>query len=158
MKLRTLFLALFLATAFLAKAEIITVVFYTNDGQKIGYSISEKPVCKYTENNTRLLVTTTSTEMEYEVANLQKFVFSDELINKIAGAQMQQGRLQTQSGVLTFEGYKKGVVCAVYTPDGVLVAKTATDNVGKAQLSLQNQPKGVYIVKAGKTSMKITKQ
>ena len=36
MNLRTLFLAFVLATAFFAKAEIITVVFYTNDGQKIG--------------------------------------------------------------------------------------------------------------------------
>ncbi len=158
MKLRTLFLALALATAFFAKAEIITVVFYTNDGQKIGYSISEKPVCKYTENNTRLLVTTTSTEMEYEVENLQKFVFSDEIINKIDEAPKKQGKLDNKGGILTFEGNKKGVILAVYTPDGVLVAKTSTDSAGKAQLSLQNQPKGVYIVKAGKTSLKITKQ
>ncbi len=158
MNLRTLFLAFVLATAFFAKAEIITVVFYTNDGQKIGYSISEKPVCKYTDNNTRLLVTTTSTEVEYEVENLQKFVFSDELVNKIDEAQTKQGKLDNKDGILTFEGNKKGVIVAVYTPDGGLVAKTSTNSAGKAQLSLQNQPKGVYIVKAGKASMKITKQ
>lgn len=158
MKLRTMFLALVLATAFFAKAEIITVVFYTNDGQKIGYSISEKPVCKYTDNNSRLLVTTTSTEVEYEVENLQKFVFSDELVNKIEGARAKQGKLDNKDGILTFEGNKKGIVVAAYTPDGVLVAKTSTNSAGKAQLSLQNQPKGVYIVKAGKASLKITKQ
>lgn len=158
MNLRTLFLAFVLATAFFAKAEIITVVFYTNDGQKIGYSISEKPVCKYTDNNTRLLVTTTSTEVEYEVENLQKFVFSDELVNKIDEAQTKQGKLDNKGGILTFDGNKKGVIVAVYTPDGGLVAKTSTNSAGKAQLSLQNQPKGVYIVKAGKASMKITKQ
>ena len=105
-----------------------------------------------------MLVTTTSTEVEYEVENLQKFVFSDELVNKIDEAQTKQGKLDNKGGILTFEGNKKGVIVAVYTPDGGLVAKTSTNSAGKAQLSLQNQPKGVYIVKAGKASMKITKQ
>ena len=157
MNLRSLFLTLAVVAAVCAKAEIITVMFYTVDGRKIGYTISEKPVCKYTDNNTRLLVATASDKVDYDVADLQKFVFTGEVV-KVENAKAAQGSFSNKSGLLSFEGYKAGTSVAVYSADGVLVEKAVANTAGQAKLSLQNRPKGVYIVKAGKTSIKITKQ
>lgn len=158
MKVRKLFLSLALAPVLSALAgNPVTVVFHTHDGATIGYSLADKPVCKYVESNTKLQVSTPKTEVEYEVANLRKFVFSDEVVG-ISAPALSDAKVSQGENVLSFSGFPKGTRAAVYAADGSIVATATADASGNAQISLASAAKGVYIAKAGKQSVKIIKR
>ena len=102
------------------------------------YSFSEKPVVTYTDTGIHLV--TTKVEVDYPFANLEKFTFSDEA---------------SAIDVLKTEMTNDDV--RIYNTNGVLL-QTVKQNDGAASFSTSELPKGIYIIKNGKTTYKITKK
>ncbi len=104
----------------------------------VKYGFVEMPTVTYTDTGIHLA--TTKVEVDYPFANLEKFTFSDE---------------STAIDVLTTERTNDDV--RIYNTNGVLL-KTVKQSDGEASFSTSDLPKGIYIIKNGKTTCKIVKK
>lgn len=135
-KLLLSFICLFLgvATCFAQN----TLIVHQKDGAVVSYGVSEKPVVTYTETGIHLA--TTKVEVDYPFATLEKFTFS-EGTNSI--------------DVVKTDGTNDDVL--IYNINGMLL-KTIKHSNGASSFSTSDLPKGIYIIKNGKTTYKITKK
>jgi hypothetical protein len=155
MRVKTFVLFFFLLSWISVRANgIVTVLFYTSDGQQIGYSFDDMPKYVFKDNNTSLYLTTKKTSVTYKVENLRKFTFSQEPTG-IEKARVSTETAKSADGILTLAGYAAGTPVRVYDSGGKMVATAETSAQGMARLSLRQLPKGVYLVKADKVSLKI---
>ncbi|MCQ2244884.1 MAG: T9SS type A sorting domain-containing protein [Bacteroidaceae bacterium] len=115
-----------------------TLNVHQKDGTVVKYGFSEKPTVTYTDAGIHLA--TTKVEVDYPFANLEMFTFSDE---------------SSAIDVLTTERTSDDV--RIYNTNGVLL-KTVKQSDGAASFSTSDLPKGIYIIKNGKTTYKITKR
>ena len=120
-------------------------------GKPIIFALLEKPVITYQNN---LLVVATSKEtVEIPVGDISSIVFSgtSTAIHNL----MSEGKPQVKGGLAYFSDLKPGTLVYVFTSDGKNIAKVKADYNGTAQVSLSDFPKGVYLLKAGKQTIKI---
>ena len=135
--MKQLLLALFLCCSLFCFAQN-TLNVHQKDGAVVKYGFSEKPTVTYTEKGIHLA--TTKVEVDYPFANLENFTFSEEA---------------TAIDVLTTEMTNDDV--RIYNTNGVLL-KTVKQSDGAASFSTSELSKGIYIIKNGKTTYKITKK
>lgn len=129
-------LSLFLCAAACFAQNTLNV--HQKDGTVVKYGFSEKPTVTYTDTGIHL--TTTKVEVDYPFANLDMFTFSDEA---------------SAIDVLKTEMANDDV--RIYNTNGVLL-KTVKQSDGAVSFSTSELPKGIYIIKNGKTTYKITKR
>ena len=129
-------LSLFLCAAACFAQNTLNV--HQKDGTVVKYGFSEKPTVTYTETGIHL--TTTKVEVDYPYANLVQFTFSYEA---------------SAIDVLKTEMTNDDV--RIYNTNGMLL-KTVKQSDGAASFSTSDLPKGIYIIKNGNTTYKITKK
>lgn len=116
---------------------------HAKSGAKVSYALSEKPVVTYQGNV--LVLTTPGTTMEYPLSDLQMFTFS--------------GSTNAVESV-TMEPSKGDGTVRIYNMSGVLVRtiKPSGDRSADTTFSTQDLPSGIYIIKQGRQTYKITKK
>lgn len=129
-------LCLFLCAAACSAQNTLNV--HQKNGTVVKYGFSEKPTVTYTATGIHLA--TTKVEVNYPFTNLEKFTFSEDA---------------TAIDVLKTERTNDDV--RIYNTNGMLL-KTVKLSDGVASLSTTDLPKGIYIIKNGKTTYKITKK
>ncbi len=112
---------------------------HQKDGTVVSYGFSEKPVVTYNEAGVHL--STAKVEVDYPFASLEKFTFTDGVADGIEQ--------------LRAVGISDDIL--VYDMRGVLL-RTVKQSEGTAAFSTQDLPQGIYIIKNGKTTYKITKR
>ncbi len=116
-----------------------TLNIHQKSGGLVSYAFSEKPVVTYT--STGIHLSTSRVEMDYPFDNLVKFTFSDDATIGIE-------QLHTTG---TSDDIR------VYDVRGMLV-KTIRQSDGTAGFSTTDLPRGIYIIKNGTSTYKITKR
>lgn len=135
--MKQILLTLFLCCSAFSFAQN-TLNVHQKDGAVVKYGFSEKPTVTYTDTGIHLV--TTKVEVDYPFLNLEKFTFSDEA---------------SAIDVLKTEMTNDDV--RIYNTNGVLF-KTVKQSDGAASFSTSELPKGIYIIKNGSTTYKITKK
>lgn len=139
MKRKLLFSALGVFLGVAAYAQNILNV-HQKDGVVVRYAFSDKPMVTYTDTGIHLV--TTKVEVDYPMANLEKWTF-------------EEGDAPVSVETITTSGTADDI--RIYTTSGVLV-KTISQSEGTASFSTADLPAGIYIIKNGKTTYKITKK
>lgn len=105
---------------------------------------------------TDMVVKTSDGENTFALADLLKMAFAQEP-TPVDGIQAAtEGLLQYAGGELTVGAEAKGQILALYAQNGALLSSQKVGKSG-ASLSITQLPKGVYIVRVGKTAVKIVK-
>lgn len=115
-----------------------TLNVHQKDGAVMSYGFSEKPVVTYTETGVHLA--TAKVAVDYPFENLEKFTFSDDVT-----------ALEAVRTVGTSDDIR------IFNANGLLV-RTIRQHEGTATFSTSDLPQGIYIIKNGKTTFKITKR
>lgn len=116
-----------------------TLNIHQKDGAVVSYAFSEKPVVTYT--GTGIHLSTSKVEVDYPFDNLLRFTFSDDVTIGI-----EQLRTTGASDDIR-----------VYDVRGMLV-KTIRQSDGTVGFSTNDLPRGIYIIKNGTTTYKITRR
>lgn len=134
---------------------------WETSGQRIGYDLEERPEVALDADGT-VTLTTTRTIIHYEPATVEKLTLNDIVVDDITVgmADARQPILHPvfQAGDLTFDGLAPGTLAALYDASGRAVAQTNADAYGQARLATNHLPTGVYIVRAGTATLKISKR
>lgn len=117
-------------------------------GAVLKFALADRPKITFRGNYT---VVQAAEVKLLQFRNLYKAYFTDEddpsaVSDVAAGAET----IDTRYGTVSFNGFKPLTPVLVYTPAGTLVKKAQTNVDGYLQMTLQDLPPGIYVVKAGK--------
>ena len=120
-------------------------------GKPVSFTLSDKPVISYLNN--QLVVATSKETVEIPVGDISSIVFSgtSTAIHNL----MSEDKPQVKGGLVYFSDLKPGTLIYVFTSDGKNIAKVKADYSGTVQVNLSEFPKGIYLIKAGKQTIKI---
>lgn len=134
-------------------AEYSLVVNRASGGQNI-FALSQEPVIAFLGNKMR--VTTSAGTVHIPLVDVTNYVFKD--ATGIEGVKADEGSAILEDGQVVFTQIGAGQNVSVVTPNGVSVLTTSADAQGKATVNLKALPKGIYIVKSPKNSIKVINQ
>lgn len=134
-------------------AEYSLVVNRASGGQNI-FALSQEPVIAFFGNKMR--VTTSAGTVNIPLADVTNYVLKD--ATGIEGVKADEGSATLEDGQVVFTQIGAGQNVSVVTPNGVSVLTTSADAQGKATVNLKALPKGIYIVKSPKNSIKVINQ
>ena len=152
-KFFSLFIVLVLATASAWADDGLWVE--RQNGSKQGFLFADKPVITYTADN--LVMTTVKATAEFPI---KQITFADDVVNAIGQVRLADGTEQlirvTAEGA-QLSGFAPNTAVALYDAAGRTVAKYKTATDGTLSVNLSAQHKGIYVIKADKSTLKIQK-
>lgn len=134
-----------------------TLTIHQKDGQQFSFGFEDKPVITYTE--TDLVLKTTNTEVQYPLASLAKFTFTDvedAVISIKDDGNAAQFDLDNYTVSIT--GAKAGANVTVIGSDGKTVGTYKTDSDGCVTFSIADLPQGLYIINSENLTCKVLKK
>ncbi|MBR2103148.1 MAG: hypothetical protein IJ928_10445 [Prevotella sp.] len=146
MKTKTLFLLLWLLPQALL-AQVNAVVVHQTNGAQAMFFLADQPVITYSNNN--LVITTTAKQMSVPVADIANVTLEEYSVpTKIDGVTIADG------GIL-FRQLSAGSEVRVCTIDGKVVCTSRADDGGNVSLDLSAMPRGVLIISAPGSTIKV---
>jgi len=146
-----------------------TCWFYDNSGNVVtmGFKLAEKPQVRFTDEGQQIQVKTNNGSYQFDTPTVVKFTLNGTggdpavgIEETVAPAQpAAEGSISRQGeDMLLLSGFKPGQLVQVYAVGGRLVEQYRTDSAGSLEISLGSLAKGLYIVKSGSVTIKITKK
>lgn len=148
---KIMMVALAAAFSLNASAENEGVILNQQDGTTVGFAFEQEPKLSFTA--TDVVIKAGETQVSYAMAGL-KITFG-ETANAVESIEAADVKFNLSKDGIEAAGLKSGEVVSVYAVSGAVVATVQAGNDGKVAVSLPES--GVYVVKAGKVSYKITK-
>lgn len=142
---RILLMATVLLSAFSVQARSLVVT--TTNGQKAYFNISdtERPVMQFIKG------TVWVNGRHYQFGNVKDFRIVDEDPTGISAVEA----FTRQEGAIVVGTNERVVVATI---DGKIVEADITVDGGKQVVRVDNLPKGIYVIRAGKNSFKFVKR
>ena len=157
-KLLLLFVAL-VATSMTALADIVEVnalAVFTKDGVKTTFILQEKPEVFFEGFDLR--VVSEKQDVSFPVSNLLRFTFEKQDYDGITERKKEEPGLNFKDGMLVVSQVEAGKQVCIYAADGKLLRTITPRRSGTFRLNLSQLTQGVYIVRVGQTSYKISKR
>lgn len=134
-----------------------TITIHQKDGKQFSFGFDEKPVVSFTDN--MLVVKTTKTEIQYELALLSKFTFDQKqtAVDAIVDERIEPSVTLDEYSV-QISGLKAGATATLLSADGKQLQSYRTDNEGTVSFSIAELPQGIYIIKSESLTCKILKK
>ena len=125
-----------------------TLCIEEKDGTVLKFTLASRPKITFRGNYT---VVQADEIKLLQFRNLARAYFTDE-DDPTAVSEVAAGAEQMQANVneVTFNGFKPLTPVLVYTTAGTLVKTGQTDVNGYLQMTMQDLPRGIYVVKTGK--------
>ena len=127
------------------------------DGQEFSFGFEDKPIITYTDND--LVLKTSKTELQYPLASLAKFTFTD------TATEVDAVQDDIKNPTFTIDGYeinitgtKAGINVSVISTDGKAIGTYKTDQDGSVSFSIADLSLGIYIIKSENLTFKVLKK
>lgn len=128
------------------------------DGTVHNFSLSSMPIITFPEEGRKVVFTTTDgTSLEYLYSDLDNYQFEDieSGINEILEEDDESVKINGTS--VSMRGLRPNSVVRVFNPCGIELRHVVANGDGSVEVSLEDLPKGIYIVNHGKASVKIVR-
>lgn len=153
--LRGVLLLLAFALSVVSKADDRVLQIWQADGNVINIKLDESPKTKYVEGD--LVITTAKSSIAYPLEKVRKYTYAT-IADGIAVPAVMVASFSNDGETLSFSGLKSGTTASLYNMSGQLLQKQTTGASGKLDISVSNQPAGIYLVKVNDVTYKITKR
>lgn len=134
-----------------------TLTIHQKDGQQFSYGFEEKPVVTFTDND--LIIKSSKTEVQYEMAKVAKFTF-DDVEDAVIGikANDTKSSLSLDEYTVCISGAKADVEVRLIASDGKQIQTYKTNQDGSVSFSIAELPEGTYIISTESLTVKILKK
>ena len=138
----------------LAQTTTQRLVVWQKSGEKVYFDISELPETTFEDG--QLVITTSKATVYYQLENVLRYTYEGikSGIDLMAGERSVS--ISRKADAVTFHNLPQGTVVSLYSANGVLIKQQTADGQ-PLTLSVKNHPSGVYLVKAGKETIKLMK-
>lgn len=135
---------------------VTTLIILTKDNAQHQFALPDKPKVTFEGNN--LLVTSDKTTASFALSDVVRFTYQDIDPSGIQEVYSKDTGVSFEDGVLVISQIKANSTVCVYSLDGRLVRQLAAKRAGTYRLNLSSLSFGVYLVKTGSLTYKITKR
>lgn len=148
MKLRLLLILSFLVTLS-AYADDARIVIKQKSGNETVLQLAFNPVITFSGED--MVITSNLTTISIPLADVDSYAAYDDA----SAIRPLTETPQFANGHVVFRGLAQGSEARVYTVDGRLISRHAADASGHADVSIDNLPKGVYVISTPNNNIKI---
>lgn len=132
------------------------ILWYTN-GEKTCYLLSDKPVITYSGEN--VVLTATDVDIEVPMDDIERITIDKQTTGiKPDVSGQPQGHIAVNSDGAQLSGFEKGMKVYLYQVNGVLISQYTIPESGSLNISLNGMERGIYIIKAGRSTIKIARK
>ena len=134
-----------------------TLTVHQKNGEQFSFGFEDKPVVTFTD--TELVVTSTKTELRYELSNVAKFTF-DDVEDAVIGIKSDASKasITLDEYNVSISGLEADAAIRLVTADGKLLQSYKADEDGSVAFSIDKLPQGTYIITTESLSCKIIKK
>lgn len=134
-----------------------TLTVHQKDGEKFYFGFEDKPTVTFTDNE--LVVTSTKTELRYELAKVDKFTF-DDVVDAVININDEASiaNISFDEYTVIIIGAKADIPVCLITSDGKLLQTYKTGQDGSVAFSIAELPQGTYIINSESLTCKILKK
>lgn len=154
----SLFLLILLFSANMRAFGQNCVYLYLKDHTRIEFSVADKPILTYVENNIRIKSATL--DLEYAGSEIAGVSLDDKPeINRIEKMQdVQEPQINIKNGNILFIGFPASSLVNVYTLSGQRYAVYSIDETGCLTIPFDDYPAGTYLFNVNQISYKLIKK
>lgn len=156
-KIKFLSMLLFCASSLFASAQDGKLNVLYLDGTSHEVALSQVARLKASGGTMRLEAKDGTLVATHELSSVRKIALTPSTTAIGKTLTLPKAVIRTTGYIITAEGIADGTTLELFTTDGTLVAK-ATAHDGKASIDCGTLKAGVYVVKAGKESIKMIKK
>lgn len=135
--------------------QVETLIVKLKDGSETAFFLKDKP--QVTFEGTDLKVTSQSGDTTFPLADVLRFTYALKDTSGINETFDRKSSVSFEDGVLVISEIKAGNTVSIYSLDGKLLNQLTPQHTGTYRLNLSELPSGLYLVKAGNITYKITK-
>ncbi|KGF48064.1 T9SS type A sorting domain-containing protein [Prevotella melaninogenica] len=158
--LRSKKLAIVLACALAFFSKVPTyaldkLVFILNNGQQITFALADRP--SFTFEGDKLIATdNTGKKQEIALTDVKDYSVKN-ITNDIKQVATTTNQPTLVDGHVYYEGLKVATLVRIIAVNGQEIARYNAPQNGKLDINLASLAKGIYIIQAGKNTIKITR-
>lgn len=135
---------------------VTTLIVLTKDNAQHQFALPDKPTVSFEGKN--LIVASDKTTATFALSDVVRFTYQDIDPSGIQEIYSKDAGVSFEDGMLVVSQIKANSTVCVYSLDGRLVHQLAAKRAGTYRLNLSSLPFGVYLVKTGSLTYKITKR
>ena len=155
---KTLILISLLAWSIGNIAQTVTqqLVVWQKSGEKVYIDLAELPETTFEDG--LLVIRGSKTSVQFQLSTILRYTY--EGISNTGIEQLPDGRsisIAKDGDSVTLRNLSEGSTVSIYSANGTLIEKQTAQSGQPLILSVNNRPSGVYIVKAGKETIKLLK-
>lgn len=155
-KLTLLTLLLMLAAGVWAQNATPRLVVWQKSGEKVYFELNEMP--ETTFENRLLVIRSSKTSVSYQLENILRYTYEGVNSTDIDLLPSERAVIIAKNGDgVTFRNLPDGTTVGVYSANGMLVEQCTATTGKPLTISVAQRPAGVYVVKAGKETIKLMK-
>lgn len=132
------------------------LVVWQKSGEKVYYDLADQPETTFEDG--LLIIKTKSATVEYQLTNILRYTYEGV---KSTGIDLQPSErmvsIAKDGDGVTFRNLAEGTSVSVYSANGTLVEQRTAPAGQPLSISIAQRPAGVYVVKAGKETIKLVK-
>ncbi len=134
-----------------------TLTVHQKNGEKFSIGFEDKPVVKFTDS--LLVVTTSKTELRYEIVKIAKFTFDgvESTVNGIE-SDARKASVTLDEYTVSISGVEDDTEIRLVSPDGKLLQSYKSDADGQVTFSIAQLPQGTYLITSDSLTCKIIKK
>lgn len=135
---------------------VTTLIVLTKDNAQHQFALPDKPKVSFEGKN--LIVVSDKTTTTFALSDVVRFTYKDLDPSGIQEVYIKETNVSLEDGMLVVSQVKANSNVCVYSLDGRLVRQLAVKRAGTYRLNLSSLLFGVYLVKTGSLTYKITKR
>lgn len=135
---------------------VTTLIVLTKDNAQHQFALPDKPKVSFEGKN--LIVVSDKTTTTFALSDVVRFTYKDLDPSGIQEVYIKDTNVSLEDGMLVVSQVKANSNVCVYSLDGRLVRQLAVKRAGTYRLNLSSLPFGIYLVKTGSLTYKITKR
>ena len=132
------------------------LVIWTKDGNKVVYSLAEKP--KITFSDKEMLLMTSVINVSFPLSNLKRFTFQNSDEVAIVNIINDEPIINMDKDQLIFQSLKENSIVGIYGLNGIEILKKTIHKTENYSFYIGNLSNGVYIVSVNGLNYKLIKK
>lgn len=132
------------------------LVVWQKNGEKVYYLLSDQPETTF-EDGLLVISTQSGTTVNYQLKNVLRYTYENVATGVDLLPSERSIEVSRDGDAVTYRNLPEGTAVSLYSAGGMLLEQRKAGDGQSLTISVANRPSGIYIVKAGKETIKLMK-
>lgn len=132
------------------------LVVWQKSGEKVHFQLSDLPETTFEDG--LLVIRTSKTTVTYQLENVLRYTYENVATSIDLLPSERSIEVSREGDAVTYRNLPEGATVSLYSANGMLIEQQTACDGQPLTISVSQRPSGVYIVKAGKETIKLLRK